>query len=250
MAARVASPEAEVHGEVAGGGVTDAAGDGADLQAGAGVAADLGADRGPVAFSSGEAELQPVPGRIVVRGAIPPEFDGRVEYADRGIKAAVAIEVGKDHAAMQRGAAEAPPALIRDIFKAPAAVVEDAVGLRVRRIESSAGDEQIEPAVVVEIHQPAAPAAPFAAQVEEAGARAAIVEGAVALVEKDFVGFVLQAGHDDVGPAIAVDVAEVRAHAGDVASIAVVGYAGLHADFLKALAAIAQAEGCARCRWR
>ena len=61
-------------------------------------------------------------------------------------------------------------------------------------------------------------------------------------VQKDIKGLILQAGHHDIEPAIAIDVAKIRAHAGNGAPVAVIGHARIHPDLLQALAAIAQQQ--------
>src|ERR1700721_276752 len=91
-------------------------------------------------------------------------------------------------------------------------VQKDTVGLCILHIQASAGHQQIEPAIVVQIHQSASPAAPTAAQIEQSCLSAAIFELAFALIEKHAEGLILQPGHNDIRPAIAIDIAKVSAH--------------------------------------
>ncbi len=66
-------------------------------------------------------------------------------------------------------------------------------------------------------------------------ARGVVEKGLAAQVQR--VGLVAQVGHDEVEPAVAVDVAGVGAHAGLGHAVVVVAGAGEQAHFLEAAAA-------------
>ena len=123
--------KAEVNRKVAGGGVPDTARDGSDLTTAARGAADFGADGRAIAPAAGQAHLQPMSGWIIARRAIPPQFDGRIQSCDRGVDAAIPIEVGEDHATVHCRLLEFAAHRIGDVFEAPGAVTKDAIGLRV-----------------------------------------------------------------------------------------------------------------------
>ena len=116
-------------------------------------------------------------------------------------------------------------------------VAKDAIRLRLVRIQTAAGDKHIQPAIVIQVNQPAAPAAHIPAQPEDAAAGACVFKGAVAVIGKYLEGFATQSRHHDVRPSVSVDVTEVRTHAGDLAAVAVVGNAGFDAGLLHLSAA-------------
>ena len=123
-----------------------------------------------------------------------------------GVDAAIAIEVGKDYAAVHRRLLEFAAHRIGYVFEAAGAVRRSWIALRVLLSRPPPATNRSSHPSLSTRPQPQ----PFHLRlIEQAGARAAVVQRPAALVEKYFIGFVFQAGHDDVGPAVAVDVAEV-----------------------------------------
>ena len=79
--------------------------------------------------------------------------------------------------------------------------------------------EQIFPAVVVEIFQANAPAGTSRSQRAEAGFKALIAEGALAIVVIQRIEFAWEFGHEYIWASIVVIVLENRAHAGKTFAI-------------------------------
>src|SRR5258708_4006032 len=101
------------------------------------------------------------------------------------------------------------------------------------RIDVAVGDENILPAVVVEVEELQAEAEKRNADGAEVGGAGKVGERAVVVVVKKIVGVVGEIGLCDVGPAVIVVVGGIDAHAGLFAAIAAVGDPGLYADFGK-----------------
>jgi hypothetical protein len=70
----------------------------------------------------------------------------------------------------------------RNIGEVRSLVSENAVGLWVIGVQSAAGDEYIQAAIVVQIDEATAPPAPGAAKVEQVATGAGIVESTLAVV--------------------------------------------------------------------
>jgi hypothetical protein len=51
-------------------------------------------------------------------------------------------------------------------------------------IQAATGDKEIQPTVIVQIHQPASPPTPWKAQLQQTRRRASIYEGAVTAIQK------------------------------------------------------------------
>ena len=77
--------------------------------------------------------------------------------------------------------------------------------------DSAVDDHQIEPAVVVVVHEPGAK--PGESKLEESELRGAILEQPAADIEVERVPLVVQIGDEQILIAISIDVADVDAHA-------------------------------------
>ena len=77
--------------------------------------------------------------------------------------------------------------------------------------DSAIDDDQIEPAVVVVVHEPGAK--PGESKLEESELRSAILEQPAADIEVERVPLVVQIRHEQIIVAISIDVADVDAHA-------------------------------------
>src|SRR5256884_1213554 len=150
----------EMHRQVAARGIPHAIGHRARLRPARRFARHLRPHRGMIALLPFQPQLQPV----LSWAPVPPQFNAFANRGHRGIKPAVPIKVGKHRPAMQPRRSKFLPNQIRNIGEFPCRVPENAIGLRVFRLEPAPGDEQVRPAIIVQIHQPAAPAAPRTTQ--------------------------------------------------------------------------------------
>ena len=103
-------------------------------------------------------------------------------------------------------------------------------------------DEKILPAVVVVIEQVRAPTGKSKSRAAHAGRVGHIPKGAVAVVAKKHVAFVGEIGDHDIGTAIIIVVAEIRAHAGEGLAILVVSNARQQPDFAERAVAVVVVE--------
>src|ERR1019366_2862842 len=131
---------------------------------------------------------------------------------------------------------------LRDIFEAPTQIFKDAIGLGILGVKAPAGHEQIKPSIVVQVHKTTAPTIPLSTQVEQSRTRTAVVKNSISLIQKYFIGLVLESRHDDVRSTIPINVAKIRPHARDIAPISVVCHASVDADFFEALCAVTQQQ--------
>ena len=92
-------------------------------------------------------------------------------------------------------------------------------------IDVAVGDEDVEPAIVVQIDEADAPAE-IARVDAKAGEVGVVFKGAVAEVLVERVGVAGEVGLDDVEQAVAVEVADADAHAGLRLAVGRVGDAG------------------------
>src|ERR1700722_14184064 len=172
------------------------------------------------------------------RTAIHPEFERSIQRRNHNTEPPVVIEVRKRRSTMQPGYAEARAGLGRDIRKLALLVAQNSIRLCLVRIQAAAGDKQVEPTVIVQIYQAAAPTAPALAESNNPAGSASVIEAAVAAIYKELKGFSAQASHNDVRESVSIDIGKVRTHAGDLSPISIEGYAGLDADFLQLAQAI------------
>ena len=94
---------------------------------------------------------------------VRPQFHGFVDRGDSGVDAAVIVKISERDPAVQACCGKVSSNCVGHIREAPTLIPEDAIGLRLVDVESSVGNEEIKPAVIVQINQPTAPAIPSAA---------------------------------------------------------------------------------------
>src|SRR3984957_9724852 len=209
--------ESKVNLQVTGGCVTYAVGHKRNLSAPRASANDFRAQRRGVASSSLELELEP----MLQGTAIHPQFERLVQRGHRGIDAAVVIEVGEGHTTMHARYGEVRTGVARNICETAAQIVEHAVGLRFVGVQPAARDEHIQPPIIVEIDETAAPPAPRLAQSKQAATGAGLFECPFAIVAEQLKGLAPQARHQNVRQSVTVEIAEIGSHAGDLAVVAV-----------------------------
>src|SRR5437588_5621425 len=223
-----AGSQPEVHAQVARGCVTDTAGNHAHLCPLGGSADDARTNCRPVAASAAQPELKPV----LDRTAVHPQLEWFVDRGHGGIDPAVIVEISKGDAPMQTRRSEVWSHTRRHVGEMSVLIAENAIALRFVGIQSTAGDKKIEPTVVVEIDQTTTPTAPTTTQAHETRRRAGVLESSVAAITKQLVGFTTQAGHHDIETPVPIDVTKVRAHAGNLPAIAVIGNPGFESNLL------------------
>ena len=146
------------------------------------------------------------------RTSIHPEFDGLVQRSHGGIDAPVVIEVGEHNSTMQARHGKVSAGIRGNICEAPSLIVQHPVRLGLVHVKPTAGDKHIQPAIVVKIDKTATPATPRPAQAEQAAAGTGVLEGAFAVIAEQLKSLSVQAGHQDVGQPIAVEVSEIHSH--------------------------------------
>src|SRR6185369_3445580 len=87
----------------------------------------------------------------------------------------------------------------------------------------SAGDEEVFPAVVIEVVDAVAPAGHAVGELTEATGDSSVSEDVATLVDVEGKVLVLDGSVPDVGSAVVVDVTEVSAHARECVAIEGVG---------------------------
>src|SRR5580704_4100396 len=191
---------------------------------------DLCAKAHAVAACADESQEKPVPAGCA---DVSKQLYGFVETGDHGINAACVEDVSEGRAAMGAGNLEGRAGVGTGIFElAVAEVAKDGVGLGVGLggdglldviHHVGAGDEEVLPAIVVEVVGAVAPAGHAIGESAEAAGDVRIDEGAAALVDVEREAFMLNGGVPDVGQAVVVDVAEISAHAGESVAVGRVG---------------------------
>ncbi len=211
---------------------------------------DAGADAGAIALLADEAELDPVAGdRLVSQRR---SCGRRVDAVDDDVHGAVVVVVTEGAAAGGDGVVDAGAGEGGDLFKlAVAQVAVDVLMLGVGgvevgavdlRVDVAVGDEDVEPAIVVEVDEADAPAE-IAGVEAEAGEVGVVFKGAVAEVEVEGVGVAGEVGLDDVEQAVAVEVADGDAHAGLRLAVGRVGDAGFDGQVFEGAVLLVLIEG-------
>src|SRR5208283_40928 len=103
-----------------------------------------------------ELELQP----MLHRTAVHPEFDGLIERGYGRVHTPIVVEIRKSHAAVYARHGKVRARSVGHIDKTATYISEHSVGLGFVCVEAAAGNEGIQPAVVVEVNEPASPAIP------------------------------------------------------------------------------------------
>ena len=217
------------------------------LRAGFGDHLDARADAIAIRFDSAQSDVEPVAG---IWAAVHPQLRVLIEAGGDDVDAAVAVEVAEGAAAMARcrGVGEACFRGERLPFAACPEIAKDDVGFselvarRPDRGDLSARDEEVLPAVVVEVVKGRTEARHAHAERTHAAGRRGFSEVALAGVEIDGEGLALERDIDDIGVAVIVYVAKIRAHTGDECGIFSERDVGLERDFLKFVAEIVEEE--------
>src|ERR1017187_3424373 len=113
-------------------------------------------------------------------------------------------------------------------------------------VDVAVDDEEVGPAVVVVVEKLCAKTKIGSADGSDTRGARDIGELAVVVVVVEVVGIVGEVGLDDVGPAIAIVVGGVDAHASLLAAITTVGDAGLDADLGESAFAVVVVEQAGR----
>ena len=205
---------------------------------------DLRAKTHAVAACADEAQQKPM---LALCTGVTEKFDGLVETGDDGVDASGVEDVAKGRAAMCAGNLEAGPCAGTDVLKlAVAEIAEDGVGLRVGLRgdgllnvvhDVGASDEEVLPAVIVEVVNAVAPTGHAVGEWPQAAGVVGIDECTAALIDVEREFFVLDSGVPDVRQAIVVDVAEIGSHAGESVAIGRVGNTGGDGNLFKLLSA-------------
>src|SRR5690606_30091235 len=156
-------PEAEVEAEVALRNVASAASDLRDLAMSAGFERHFRADREPVLFAT-KVEKNP---RSTIRAVVPQDRWPIARVRDDDIDIAIEIDVAERCPAAREPFGEARPCVGSDLAEAASLVEEDLVPLEVGRglvelvdvvVEVAVRDEEVAPAVVIDVDERRAPA--------------------------------------------------------------------------------------------
>src|SRR5208337_2113046 len=190
--------ESKVYGEILAGRIADGIGYAAHLSPAGGLARHLRADSGSVAALPLELQLKPVP----LRASVPPQLEGLVQCGHGRVHQPITVKIRENHAPVQARRCELLAYALRYVCKHSRQVSDNTVRLSIGGIQTAAGHKEIQPTVVVEIHQAATPAIPGPAQSQQPRARASIIKNGVATIQEDLPRLVAQAGHDQVRPAI------------------------------------------------
>jgi hypothetical protein len=201
---------------------------------------NLSAEAHSVAACADEMQENPM---LTVGADVAEELDGLVEAADNCIDAAGVEDIAEGCAAMRTGNLEAGTGAGTDILKfAVAEIAKDGIGFRVGLGRDGlldvvhhirASDEEVFPSIIVEVVSAVAPAGHAVGELAEAAGVVGVDEDAATLVDVERKALVLDGIMPDVGQAVVVDVAEVRAHAGESIAIGRVGNAGSDGDLFE-----------------
>ena len=173
---------------------------------------DAGADGVAVGAGADQAQAEPV---ILVAGNVDEQHGVVAEVIDDCFKAAVVEEVGDGEAAAGRGSVSPGPESLQISlnFAVAEVVVEEArfaiegakIGGVDLGVDVAVDDEEIGPAVVVDVGEHGAPAERVGVDAE-AGCEGYVGEGAIAVVVVEGGGVVGEVGLEDVERAVAVVV--------------------------------------------
>ena len=172
------------------------------------------------------------------RSVEPEQIRRRMDVVDDDVDVAVVVEIGEGRAAAGGRGRDRRTETLRDVLEASVAeVAVDDLALLVARlglepldlgIDVAVDEEEIEPAVVVEIDEADAPAEPARVEADAGGERAVVAE-ALAAVRVQRRGVAGEVGLEEIDRAVAVVVADRDAHAGLRLAVLAVGAAGLDA---------------------
>ena len=205
-------------------------------EAGAGA---VGVDESPAVGAGGLDQPQADP--VAPRPALVQEDAGRSGVVgDDQVRIAVVVQVADRQAAADLDVDRPLPAFGRHGLETAAAETAEELVLHPQRVRVAGfdlgfdsphrpvHDVEVEHAVAVDVEAGGAEAGHRPARVDQAGLAAAVVEQPVAVVQVERVVLADEVREEDVGRAVAVEVADRDAHAGLRASIAVEGGAREH----------------------
>ena len=191
-----------------------------------------GTDPVSIASCSPEANLQPVARRAVVAQQVRRV----VQRGQQQVQVAVAVDVQRERRPAGLDQLHARPRAILDRIECPVRVVaEQCVLLAMAgaevllvhlRVDVAVRDEQVFPAVVVEVNEHDAPAQREVGRRTDAGNVRDVREHPVTIVAVQRVVIVGEVADREVDQTVAVEVADADAHAGLLVSLLVVGHAG------------------------
>src|SRR5262245_29653398 len=210
--------------------------------------ADAGADGGAVRGGADELELGP---RRRWARVETVEIRRFVYVVDRNVDVAVVVDVAERGAAPGVRCGDRWPEPLRQILESPVAQVAiDDLPLLIRRlgldlldlrVDVAIDQEQIEPAVEIEIEEADTPAEP--ARVEADAAReGAVLAQAVAAVRVERRRVAGEIGLEDVDRAVAIVVAEREPHPGLRLAVLAVSTAGRHGNVFERAVALVPIE--------
>src|SRR5437764_10875875 len=120
--------------------------------------------------------------------AIHPQFNRLVDSGHGDVDAPVVVKVGKGDATMQARRSEVGAGIRGDVSESSSLITEHSIWLRLVDVESTACHKYIEPAVVIEVDEPASPAVPWPAQVKQATTCACVLKGSLAVIPEQLKG--------------------------------------------------------------
>ena len=175
------------------------------------------------------------------------QIGGGVDVVHDDVDVAIVVEIGECRAAAGGRGRHRRTEPLRDVLEASVAevAVHDLALLVARlrldpldlRIDVAIDDEEVEPAVVVEIDEADAPSEPAGVQPDAGGERPIVAE-ALAAVGVQRRGVAGEVGLEEIDGAIAVVVADRDAHPGLRLAVLAVGAAGLDGDVLERAVAV------------
>jgi hypothetical protein len=169
---------------------------------------------------------------IAVLGHVVQQRCGRAQVYDEGIYLAVIVVVAKASSArnclhFKHGSGVAGD--VGELVISEAA--EQRLLLRDEVNQAAVEDQNVEPAVVVEIVDAAAPTHILCRGLRDAGTGANVFEPIRPGVAHEPVIF--RVGHPEIEAAVAIDVGKGRAHGGSALAVLTVGHAQLTGNFLE-----------------
>ena len=185
-----------------------------------------------VAARAAKSDRQPVQ----FAAAVEKNLSMSAECGDHNVLPAVVVEIAERGSARRGGDGTAgisalEAAIVIHRQQGRLEIVQGRVDMLDVVEDMTLGDEQIFPAVVVEILEANAPARTSAGKNSQTGFETAIAERTVAVIVLDAVDLTRQFGDDRVGPAVVVIVLKDHSHAGEPAPILRKSRAGFETDF-------------------
>src|SRR5580700_11064993 len=179
---------------------------------------------------------QPVisPARIITK-----EERGTIINGDQNVDCAIVIEISKRQTTRGHWQREKRTALGADVFERIAGAVKQDERLVIAALAVQGGNEvvriavsekQIQISIVVVIKKLQAPAAHRSRSFGNSRGNSQVIEGAVMIVPVNGKILAIKIGHEQVLPAVLIEVSRVHAHPGTRPTIGAVGHAGFRSD--------------------